>query len=146
MWHNLMTCKIVYDRDKRLQMTKKRFDVPYPAALKENIISRNWKLLHQSMPAYEHQIAKAVGRNDLVSINHRTAAFMESYFDILFALNELTHPGEKRLISLCLQQCRILPERFEENLDQLFAHLFTDQQAAMQDIDTILKALKQILP
>ena len=93
-----------------------------------------------------YQIAKAVGRNDLVSINHRTAAFMESYFDILFALNELTHPGGKRLISLCLQQCRILPERFEENLDQLFAHLFTDQQAAMQDIDTILKALKQILP
>lgn len=47
--------------------------------------------------------------------------------DILYrSLDELTHPGKKRLVSLCRQQCRILPERFEENLDQLFGDMFTD--------------------
>ena len=30
MWHNLMTCKIVHDRDGRLAAAKRRFDVPYP--------------------------------------------------------------------------------------------------------------------
>ena len=37
MWHNLRTCKIIYDRDGRLKAAKKRFDVTYPKQLKENI-------------------------------------------------------------------------------------------------------------
>ena len=79
-------------------------------------------------------------------MNHRTAAFLESYFDILFALNGLTHPGEKRLVALCRQNCSILPERFEENLDLLFAHLFSQPQALPGDLDRILEALERILP
>ena len=145
MWHNLRTCKIVYDRDGRLAAAKARFDVPYPALLKERIIDRNRKHRRGSMPAYETQIAKAVKRGDLVSVNHRTAAFLESYFDVLFALNGRTHPGEKRLVQLCRQQCEILPERFEENLARLFADLFVHSGQVGEDISRIIDALERII-
>ncbi|MGN0376090.1 MAG: DUF4037 domain-containing protein, partial [Suilimivivens sp.] len=123
MWHNLRTCKVLYDRDGRLEKVKKRFEIPYPQQLKKNIIERNMKLLFTAMPAYKIQIAKAVNRGDIVSINHRVAAFMESYFDIIFAMNELTHPGEKRLVQLCKKECKILPDYFEENINTLFSDL-----------------------
>ena len=145
MWHNLNTCKILYDRDGRLQAVKDRFAVPYPKPLKEAIIRKNMQLLSDAMPAYQLQIAKAVGRNDLVSIGHRTAAFMESYFDIIWAMNERTHPGEKRLIPLCNQQCRILPADFEENIHRLYADLFTCPDRVNEDIARIVRELKQVL-
>ena len=145
MWHNLRTCKILYDRDGRLAALKERFDVPYPPLLRERIVGRNHKLLRGSMPAYETQIAKAAKRGDLVSVNHRTAAFLESYFDILFALNGQTHPGEKRLVQLCRKQCRVLPERFEENLDALFSHLFAGDSRVIEDIGRIIDEQEKIL-
>lgn len=145
MWHNLRTCKIIYDAQNRLTETQKRFTVPYPAQLKQDILSRNWKLLHTSMPAYEVQIRKAAARGDLVSINHRVSAFMESYFDLLFALNEQTHPGEKRLMQLCHEICPILPENFEENLAALFRHMFTEPEKLCDDLDRILTELSKIL-
>ena len=112
--------------------------------LRQNILDRGWQLLHSAMPAYELQIRKAVQRGDLVSINHRTAAFLETYFDILFALNRKTHPGEKRLMQFCLEQCEILPKDFDANLNSLFAHLFSDPEAVLEDILAILQQLSKI--
>ena len=145
MWHNLLTCRILYDRDGRLARLRRRFDVPYPQALRVNIVSRARRLLHGSLPAYDRQLAKAASRGDLVSVNHRAAAFLETYFDLLFALNRQTHPGEKRLMTLARQRCVLLPDRFEENLQALFAHLFAaperipaDLQAIVQELDALL--------
>ena len=145
MWHNLKTCKILYDRDGRLAAAKRRFDVPYPQALKAAIVVRNMRLLSDSLPAYDAQIAKAAGRGDLVSVNHRTAAFLEAYFDVLFALNEQTHPGEKRLVQLCLERCTLLPADFEENIRALFAGLSDPAQIteAASRMVCALKALVQ---
>jgi len=124
MWHNLNTCKILWDKTGRLGAMKARFSVPYPAALRENIISNGLRLLRGNLPSYDGQIAKAARRGDLVSVNHRTAAWLETYFDVLLAVNARTHPGEKRLVELCCRECEKLPERFEENLNALFAVLF----------------------
>jgi hypothetical protein len=145
MWHNLKMCKIIYDKNSHLNNLKKRFDVPYPIQLKKNIIERNTKLLYGSLPSYNNQIEKAIIRNDIVSINHRITAFIESYFDIIFALNELTHPGEKRLIELCKQQCRILPKNFEHNLATLLNDLFTKPDKIISDINRIIKELNKLL-
>lgn len=144
MWHNLRTCRILYDRDGRLAAVKRRFDIPYPQALREAIVQRNMRLLSGSLPAYDAQIAKAARRGDLVSVNHRTAAFMESYFDVIFALNSQPHPGEKRLVQLCRESCMWLPESFEENIRTLYAHLF-DGERVTEDIARMVCALETLV-
>lgn len=145
LWHNIKTCKIVFDRNGRLAEVKQRFDVPYPEELRQNIITRNMNLLHGSMPAYDGQVAKAVKRNDLVSINHRTAAFLESYFDVIFAYNRLTHRGEKRLVQLCKRDCKNLPRDFEENLNGLFASMFVNPESLAKNLQAIYDNIKEMI-
>ena len=146
MWHNLITCKILYDKNGTLEKYKNKYSIPYPKQLKENIIKRQLELIDSSMPAYPNQIKKAILRKDFVSINHRITEFLASYFDLLFAINEITHPGEKRLIQLCKKQCKILPENFEENLNSLFSHMYSEenQSLLMNDIENIVNNIKKI--
>ena len=98
------------------------------------------------MPSYPKQIINAVQRNDFVSINHRITEFLASYFDLLFAINEVTHPGEKRLVQLCNKQCKILPENFEENLNLLFSYMYSEenQDSLMKILEEIIKNIKDI--
>lgn len=145
VWHNLLTCKVLYDRENRLTKAKEIYAVSYPQQLKRNIIERNMRLLRSSLPAYETQIKKAVLRGDSVSINHRTAEFLASYFDVIFAINEKTHPGEKRLVEICKKQCRYLPEDFEENLERLFSDMSGNPDRVPKDIDKIITALENEL-
>lgn len=145
IWHNIKTCKIVFDSNGKFAKVKQRFDVPYPEELRQNIITRNINLLHGTMPAYDAQVAKAVQRGDLVSINHRTAAFLESYFDVIFAYNKLTHPGEKRLVALCKRDCIKLPRDFEENLNKLFLEMFINTQSITENLKTIFDNLIEMI-
>ena len=124
MWHNLITSKIVFDKTGRLTELKERYSISYPKQLKENIIRKNLSLLSGMLPSFDKQIKKAEDRNDLVSVNHRVTEFLASYFDIIFALNEMTHPGEKRMQSICSSECKILPKNFDENLNKLFNGMF----------------------
>lgn len=137
--HNIITCKIIYDKSSFFTNLQNKFKAEYPEKLRKEIIERNMKLLHGVLPSYDLQIKKAVKRNDLVSINHRTAGFIESYFDIIFAINRITHPGEKKLIKICKEKCKILPDNFEENLTKLFSSMFSDY-----DFETLENIVKEI--
>lgn len=143
MWHNLITSQVVLDRNGALSALQEKYRIPYPQRLKENIISNNMKLLSGMLPSFDSQIRKAENRGDLVSVNHRVTEFLASYFDILFALNEMTHPGEKRMQSICSAECRIMPERFDENLDRLFNGMFRDKIAPV--IGDMVDELKKIV-
>ena len=103
------------------------------------------RLLRGNLPSYDLQIAKAIARNDRVSVNHRTAAFLESYFDIIFALNKLTHPGEKRMVQYAKEKAEILPVNFEENLDCLFRNLFADSDIVSRTLAAITTALEDVI-
>ncbi len=147
MWHNLLNCKILYDKNDRLRAAQEKYNVPYPKELKRAIIDRQMRLLDSALPAYRTQIKKAVRRGDLVSINHRVTEFLASYFDLLFALNEQTHPGEKRLIELCKKNCGILPEDFEENIQMLFSHMYAkggERLKVIDDVDRIIGCVRRM--
>ena len=142
--HNIKTSQILYDKDNWFLNLQNKVNGPYPEELKNNIIKRNIMLISDKKNAsYLDQIKLAVKRNDPVSVNHRIAAFMASYFDIIFALNKVYHPGEKRMIKYAQKHCKILPEQFEENINQLFKAEDRDKTAILE---TIIKELKKILP
>lgn len=145
MWHNLLNSKILYDRSGKYEALKTRFAVAYPEELKNNIIRQNLRLLKGNLPSYDTQIKKALSRKDFVSVNHRTAAYMESYFDIIFAMNKLTHPGEKRMVQIAKQAARILPDSFEENIERLYRDLFSNPDAVLCDIEKIYSCLVEVI-
>ena len=144
MWHNLITSRIIFDRIGRLQKLQARYQIPYPQKLKENIISRNLNLLSGMLPSFDTQIQKAENRGDLVSVNHRVTEFLASYFDILFALNEMTHPGEKRMQDICTKECTILPQHFDSNLNRLFGDMFRNPISPV--IRDMVEEIRRIIP
>jgi hypothetical protein len=109
-WHTMKNMIVLADPNGWLKNLKERCAAEYPEPLRRNIIRFNHPVLRTIIPAYAHQLEKAVLRGDMVSVNHRLSGLLASYFDILFALNHQTHPGEKRLLELATAACPLLPE------------------------------------
>lgn len=141
--YTLKNLEILFDKTEWLGNLKEKMYAQYPLELKDNIIKRNLMLLKDKpFASYYDQIQKALKRKDMVSINHRISAFLASYFDIIFALNEQLHPGEKRLIQFAKNNCKILPENFEQNIENL---LYGSNEKTMQILDEIILKLKEIV-
>ncbi len=139
---NIKNTKVLYDKTGWLESIKKKINTPYPEKLAENIIKKNFAYLKDAMFSYLDQIASAVERNDFVSINHRSAAFLASYFDTIFAKNRLLNPGEKKLVSFALNNCKILPEGFEHDVKTLS---IGDASQRLQTADRMVENLRHIL-
>ncbi len=144
MWHSLLTGRIAYDKGGRLAQAKQKFMVRYPQPLKQNIISHNMQLIKYGMNTYLGQITKAMKRGDLVSINQEVHKFLASYFDVIFAMNEKLHPGEKRLLDICVKECRVLPDNFERNIRALLLNMCKDK-TAVSFVNTMIMELEKVL-
>ena len=115
-WRTIQKAVPLFDRSGWFEALQESTMVPYPEKLRSEIISKNFSVLREVIPSYLVQIEKAVQRDDLVSVNHRLAAFLASYFDVLFAANRVLHPGEKRMLSFAIENCPILPQEMERQI------------------------------
>jgi hypothetical protein len=115
-WHTVRQSIIYFDPLGWFAKLQQRCQIEYPETLRQNIVALNYPVLRSIIPAYANQIEKAVKRHDLVSINHRLAALLASYFDIILAVNRQPHPGEKRLVEFALNNCKKLPENMEQDI------------------------------
>jgi predicted nucleotidyltransferase len=97
--YNMERSRALWDRSGWFADTQRRLLEGYPEGLARAIVQKNLPVLGAIISSYEQQIQAAFLRHDLVSLNHRAAAWLSSYFDILFAANRKFHPGEKRLLA-----------------------------------------------
>lgn len=144
MWHSLLTGRIAYDKGGFLGAAKEKYSMPYPQQLKDNIISHHMNLIKYSIPSFMTQMEKAMKRKDMVNINQCAQRFLDSYFDIVFALNEKLHPGEKRLVQVCLEECKILPVNFELNIRLLLNSMFKDP-ATSAVVELMVTELERVI-
>ena len=121
LWHNVRTSVPLFDRAGWLAGLAARAAAPYPEPLRRAIVAKNLPLLLRNLSSFHHQLQRAQERGDAVAVNHRISAFLASAFDVLFALNRVPHPGEKRLLEAVLRDCPVRPFGFEEDVTELAA-------------------------
>ena len=118
-WHNVLTSVPLHDPTGWFTAVQTRSRVPYPDALRAAVVAKNHPLLRQASGAFLRQIAAARDRGDGVAVQHRVAGLLASWFDVLFALNRLPHPGEKRLVAVALDRCALVPPDLPARVDAL---------------------------
>jgi predicted nucleotidyltransferase len=144
-WHTICNSLILYDKSGWLHRLKEKSAVPFPEALRRAIIAKNHPVLRRVIPSYLHQIEKAIRRNDLVSVNHRVAALLASYFDVLFALNRLPNPGEKRLLKTASERCAKVPREMVDQVEGVLGAVSSADQSLMARIEELVDGLDQLL-
>jgi hypothetical protein len=144
-WNTVRNSAILYDRNGWLQALQTRCQQSYPEELRRAIIAKNHPILRRVIPAYLHQIEKAIQRHDLVSINHRVAALLASYFDVLFALNRLPNPGEKRLLTIAAQRCARIPKDMSLHVASVLQAAGSTDPGLIADIQALVDGLDQLL-
>jgi predicted nucleotidyltransferase len=118
-WDNLLRAVAVYDPSGWYEDLKQTSLVPYPPELRDAIIRHNHNAIRGIHSSYFNQLQLAVHRADILSVNHRINAILESYFDIIFAVNRVTHPGEKRILDNVKRLCNRTPKEWDADVKNL---------------------------
>ncbi|MBN1660657.1 MAG: DUF4037 domain-containing protein, partial [Anaerolineae bacterium] len=145
LWRTIRHARPLFDRDGWLAGLKRQSERAYPEALRQEIVCKNHAVLRQVIPAYAHQIEKASRRTDLVSVNHRVAALLASYFDVLFALNRVLHPGEKRLVEWAAAECERLPAGMAGQVTAVLEAACSPGDRIVQQVERLLDNLDALL-
>ena len=144
-WHTIRFSRALYDRHGWFQALQEKSQQPYPKALRDAIVAKNHPVLRRVIPSYAHQIEKACQRADRVSLNHRVAALLASYFDVLFALNRVLHPGEKRLVERALSHCARLPAGMAGQVDAVLHATCAADGTLPAHVNALLNGLDELL-
>lgn len=144
-WRSIREAMPLYERDAWHSQLQRHARQDYPEELRRNIVRLNYPYLRDHPFSYRSQAAKALHRDDRVSVNHRTASWLASYFDILFAANRVLHPGEKRMLEAVQRECRSVPEGMERAVDELLALAGQASTALLDGMDELTDGLEHVL-
>lgn len=143
--HTIRQSRVLHDPTGWLAGLRALTAAPYPEPLRRAIIDHNQPVLRGMITSYRAQIAKAIGRGDLVSVNHRLAALLASYFDIVFAFNRVYHPGEKRLLERAQALCARLPRDMAADVTAVLVEGGNASAGLLPALDRLLDRLDEML-
>jgi len=144
-WYTLRHSLPLHDPEGWFKKLQTASQIAYPEPLRRNIITFNHPVLRSIIPSYTAQIEKALKREDLVSVNHRLANLLASYFDVLFAINRELHPGEKRLLELAEARCSRIPVNMALDLKAVLQGAGTAEAQLLLDLQRLLDHLDDLL-
>jgi len=144
-WGTVLNSVALYDRSGWFHALKVRSEQPFPEELRRAIIASNHPILRRVIPAYLHQIQKAIKRNDLVSVNHRVAALLASYFDVLFALNRVPNPGEKQLVRIAAERCAKIPKDMARQVEDVICATSQPDERLVARIEVLVDGLDELM-
>ncbi|MBN1582725.1 MAG: DUF4037 domain-containing protein [Anaerolineae bacterium] len=144
-WYTVRHSHLLYDRYGWFSNLQQQSKQPYPEPLRLEIVAKNHAVLRRVIPSYVHQIEKASRRGDWVSVNHRVAALLASYFDVLFALNRELHPGEKRLVEWAEAHCTRLPVAMCGQIEAVLQAASAIDGRLVSQVNALLDSLDALL-
>jgi hypothetical protein len=144
-WRTVKNSQVLFDRQGWYARLQRKCQQPYPQALKQAILAKNYPVLRDIIPSYYTQIKKALERGDLVSLNHRLAALFASYFDVLFALNAALNPGEKKVLRFVRAECERVPPDLESQVEGILLSAATGDRALLRQLDDLLDGLQALI-
>jgi len=144
-WHTVRVSQSLYDPDQWFARLQQQAQVPYPDLLAQRIVALNLPVLRDSFSSYGRQIAKAAQRHDAVDLQHKVSNYLASVFDILFAVNRIPHPGEKRLIDLAERQCGRLPPNLRQRVEAILTNMTNNPPAVILAVDELTDAIETLL-
>jgi hypothetical protein len=103
-------------------------------------------LLRHDVPLLRFHLARlhqAQGREDLLFVQHLRSTLQLLYFDVLFALNRLYHPGEKRLQEHA-RRCPVRPVEGEARWRRI-ARLSADDPALVTELEALVHELGDLV-
>ncbi|MEI7742661.1 MAG: hypothetical protein WCK58_02795 [Chloroflexota bacterium] len=137
LWFTARSMRILHDPSGALGALQAAAAVPYPDELRHRIVRGNTDVLRRTQSSYLHQVEKAIARHDEVSVNHRVAALLGAYFDVILAANRALHPGEKRLLEHVESHRLRCPEGMRRDVEAVVA-------AAVPDSETLVEAINRL--
>lgn len=144
-WFTVLNSKILFDRRGWFASLQEKCNRSYPVELKRAILAKNHPVLRSVIPSYYNQIKKAIDRRDLISINHRLASLFASYFDVLFALNKVLNPGEKKILEFVSPHCKKVPLNFKQHVESVLHSAATGSDALLYQLDDLLDGLDDLM-
>ncbi|WP_257457411.1 nucleotidyltransferase domain-containing protein [Archangium lipolyticum] len=144
-WHTLRNSRVLFDRTGWLARLQDRARGPYPEPLRRAIVAKNHPVLRSKLSSYLEQIELALRRADPVSVQHRVTALLASYFDILFAVNRVPHPGEKRLLAHIGRLCPKRPPALEPQVKAVIRAVGQPEQDLLPNLHALLDGLDALL-
>lgn len=134
-FYYLNTGRVFYDPAGELSMLQERLRASYPEPTRQLLLRNNPFLLQ----TYMEHLNKAQQRGDLLYVQHRRYTVQMVFFNLLFSLNRLYHPGEKRML-IHGESCPIKPDRMAERWNQV-ARLAADDPSMADALQSLIDNL-----
>jgi len=144
VWFNVRSSRILFDRSGWFARLQQLADRPYPEALARSIIALNVPLLKSGIFSRAKQIEVAVRRDDLVAVQLELTKLLESYFDVLFALNRTLYPGAKRQL-LAMSFLSDVPPGAAAAIENLLSYSVSTLNEVPQRVEALVQPLLSLL-